>query len=254
MCALCKIGAACDQIHAVERIIHDDREVIGGSNIPPGENDVAMCGHVDRLFASGTKIAPGQIADEIKRRSGPKAPGGRHSLIGPASRLGRGDGAVGRHRRLLRRGQNLGKLGAGQIAGIDKIARPQAGKSVLIGGKTVALEHRLATPGQVKKFEIPIDLFGEFGTAPRVVYIVDPQDISVTKARGDKRRIGMAEMQQAGRAWRKPRYPGWLRGSNAHDFRVPLNCCGAAMGADDGEYRPDGPVGCSLVQLRSSDL
>ena len=103
----------------------------------------------------------------------------------------------------------------------------------------MALENRLAAPWQVKKFQIATDLFGEFGLAPRMIDVVNPQDIAISKARSDKRRIGMAKMQQAGRAWCKPRNRCQHRGGNGHDLRVH-NWVGAP---------PSAPVPVNIDQM-----
>ena len=63
-----------------------------------------------------------------------------------------------------------------------KAAGPQAGKRVAIGGRTGTLDHGPAAPGQTQKFEIMANLFGEFGPAPRMVDVVNSQDVAIAKA------------------------------------------------------------------------
>ena len=86
-----------------------------------------------------------------------------------------------RRRSFLRGCQHFGKLRPCQEAGIDQIAFPQPFEGCVVGFKTMTLEHGLALPGQFEELQVTADPIDIFRPAPRVVYIVDPQQVAIAE-------------------------------------------------------------------------
>ena len=105
----------------------------------------------------------------------------------------------------MRGAQHGIKFLAGQITGIDKVHRLQPAQRIFIGGKPVTLEDGRTPPGKPQPAQIIQNTGHEPVLAPRMVNIIDPQDIAAADMACHHCRKGMSKMHFACGAWGKSR-------------------------------------------------
>ena len=130
----------------------------------------------------------------------------RRAALGIVGQAAAGAGIGGRGV-AVRRGQRLGDVGAGAEAGIDQARALQALERGRIRGRPLRLDQHRLVPVEAEPAQVLEDPVDELGPAARLVEILDPQpELAAALARpsmAERRAVGMAEMQPAGRRRRE---------------------------------------------------
>ena len=195
-----------------------DAEMVAHRRVLAGQDDVAEAFGVagDFSFSCLGEVQGrgdgGEGAGHVQAQDEAVA-GGDAGLAGMGGEMAANSGveraAIGRvRRRGMGGGGGFGGLpldvGAGAEAGIEQAAGQQAVQHGLVFGAVGGLDSHRAVPVQAEPGQVLLDRVGEFRAASGGVDILDPQEEAAARrvrpAPCEERRMGVAEMEVAGRA------------------------------------------------------
>ena len=177
-----QVFAAGDERDFLKRVIDDDGEVVGGSNVLSREHDIAECTGVDDLLAE-TSVEEGKGACFTGSGLGIESPRGILASCDPGMAFIRRKAAAGAwiewaFRAMGRRsdpGNFFLDLAACAEAGVDHSRFAEPIEGFMVGIQAIRLPERFAMPRQAE----PAQVFFNRG----VEFLADPGGVDVFKAK-----------------------------------------------------------------------